>query len=375
MTRTTKRPPDHTAKLVTRPFSEVVGEEVGWLLDERVPYGMLTVFAGEPKSGKSLATLAIAAALSRGRPQPLTPPGEARDVVLLNAEDHSASVVRPRLEAAGADMARVHQVQAVHRGDDDPASPFDLGRDVALLAEKVESVGAGLVVIDPISAYLPRGATENGALRRILMPLKKIAEDLNAAVVVVTHLTKRPQSSAKNRIIGSIGLAGVARSNFIFEPADGGGVMTDVGCNLAAPRPLAYRIDPGDKAAALVWLDEIDERSEDVASPVVVWLADLLAGGSVSATEVFARGAAVGLSEDQLKGAKLKLGAQSKRVGFGPGSHIEWVPPANAPLHRGDAPLCALCPPQRLALPAPERPPGREIVLWRPPAESVAEAA
>ena len=50
---------------------------VEWLWAGRVPLGMITMFAGDPKLGKSFVTLAMAAALSRGqtvaderRPQP-----------------------------------------------------------------------------------------------------------------------------------------------------------------------------------------------------------------------------------------------------------------------------------------------------------------
>ena len=42
--------------------------EVEWLWAGRVPLGMITMFAGDPKLGKSFVTLAMAAALSRGCP-------------------------------------------------------------------------------------------------------------------------------------------------------------------------------------------------------------------------------------------------------------------------------------------------------------------
>ena len=41
---------------------------VEWLWSGRVPLGMITMFAGDPKLGKSYVTLAMAAALSRGCP-------------------------------------------------------------------------------------------------------------------------------------------------------------------------------------------------------------------------------------------------------------------------------------------------------------------
>jgi hypothetical protein len=71
--------------------------------------GMVTVLAGDAKAGKSLVTCKIAATVSRGQQFPFTE-GEARrgHVVLINAEDDAARILRPRLEAAGADLQRIH---------------------------------------------------------------------------------------------------------------------------------------------------------------------------------------------------------------------------------------------------------------------------
>jgi hypothetical protein len=358
---------------VRRPFSEIDREEVDWLMTDRVPFGMLTVFAGDPKTGKSLATIAMAAALSQGRSQPLTPPGIARDVVLMNAEDSPGRVVRPRLEAAGADLARVHFIEAA-RCSDDADRPVDLARDVERLAEAAAETHAGLIVIDPLDAYLPRGSTENSALRRILSPLKDAAERLHAAVILVKHLTKSRQATAKNRILGSIGLVGAARANFIFEADHGRRTMTNVGCNLADPLPLAYRIEDRGGAAALVWGAEVDERAEERPDPVAVWLSDVLKDGPMPQKEVVALGGPVGFSEDQLKRAKKKLGAMHRLVGgFGPGHHSEWfLPPDEAPT--GRRALCVVRPPS-IALPGPTKATGREIMVWRPSADPDGEAA
>ena len=66
--------------------------------------GSITVLAGDPGLGKSLLSLDLAALLSRGE----LGPRSAGDVLLLTAEDSRTHTVRPRLEAAGADLARVH---------------------------------------------------------------------------------------------------------------------------------------------------------------------------------------------------------------------------------------------------------------------------
>jgi hypothetical protein len=45
---------------------------VDWLWSGRVPLGMITMFAGDPKLGKSYVTMAMAAALSHGRSLPMS---------------------------------------------------------------------------------------------------------------------------------------------------------------------------------------------------------------------------------------------------------------------------------------------------------------
>ena len=57
--------------------------EVEWLWAGRVPLGMITMFAGDPKLGKSYGTLAMAAAVSRGLPLPMSDvPSRAGSTIL-----------------------------------------------------------------------------------------------------------------------------------------------------------------------------------------------------------------------------------------------------------------------------------------------------
>jgi hypothetical protein len=50
--------------------ADITPRQVEWLWPGRVPLGMLTLLAGDPKLGKSCVTLGIAAAVSRGAPLP-----------------------------------------------------------------------------------------------------------------------------------------------------------------------------------------------------------------------------------------------------------------------------------------------------------------
>src|SRR4051812_25513934 len=106
--------PDNGGYTVT--LAEVKPERVSWLWPGRVPLGMLTLLVGDPGLGKSLLTIDMAAKASRAE----------ADVLLLSAEDHAGATIRPRAEAAGAYLERIHLVGVRREGvDDGVALPND----------------------------------------------------------------------------------------------------------------------------------------------------------------------------------------------------------------------------------------------------------
>jgi hypothetical protein len=105
---------------------------------------------------------------------------EPGSVVFLSAEDDPADTIRPRLDAAGADVSRVHVLEAVRvlLSDGSPTDKlFNLETDCAHLeAELHERPDVQLIVIDPLSAYL--GGTDshsNAEIRGLLSPLESMA--------------------------------------------------------------------------------------------------------------------------------------------------------------------------------------------------------
>ena len=93
------------------PFSEIQPRDVDWLWKQRIAAGEITLAHGSPGDGKSLLGVLLAASITRGLPLPgdeaVRAPG---DVALIAhcGEDDPATITRPRLEAAGADLRRVH---------------------------------------------------------------------------------------------------------------------------------------------------------------------------------------------------------------------------------------------------------------------------
>ncbi len=103
---------------------------IRWLWPGRVPAGKLTLLVGDPGLGKSFVTLDIAARVSRGQSLPhlsnehpasdCTTPGS---IVLISAEDDVKDTIRPRLVAAGADLARITALEAVRSPDPERGQP------------------------------------------------------------------------------------------------------------------------------------------------------------------------------------------------------------------------------------------------------------
>jgi hypothetical protein len=205
-----------------------------------------------------------------------------------------------------------------------------------------------LIVVDPVPAYL-KGVDDNrnAVLRGALSPLKNLAERLGAAVVLVSHLTKAAAGNGKQRVLGSIAYVGACRANFLFlaDPRDAAGrrvLMFDNGGNTAplAP-PLTYTIEDQDgRGAQVVWCDApvtitVEEalrpRGETPGRNVnpeldlcEEWLKETLAGGRVLASELRHACKDAGFTWTTLHRARSRIGAVTRREGFGRGSKVFW---------------------------------------------------
>ncbi|MBX6370111.1 MAG: AAA family ATPase [Rhodospirillales bacterium] len=329
--------------------ADVQSERVRWLWRGWLPAGKLVIVEGDPGEGKSTLTLDLAARLSAGSPLPDGSPGvEPADVVLLSAEDGIADTIRPRLEAAGADLARIHvlaEVQAGQRG-----RPPEIPGDVPLLETVVRERKAGLVVVDPLAAFLAGSidSHRDQDVRRALHALAALADRTGCTVLVLRHLNKSGGAKAIYRGGGSIGIIGAARVGLLVaaDPKDDSRrVLAVVKSNLAAkPEALAYRLvtDAERDVAKLSWegpagytADELlatrseDERSaEDEAEE---FLRAELEEGPKPASEVRRAAGQAGIAERTLRRAKDRIGVVARRVGgVASGGYWTWELPKMA---------------------------------------------
>ncbi len=331
-------------------LSDVQSERLSWVWPGYLPVGKLVMIDGDPGLGKSTVTLDWIARITRGLPFPgaagLAAPAGA---VLLTLEDGLGDTIRPRLEAAGADLTRVVALRGVMKKgvEQIPALPDDLGSIEAAIA----SVGARMVVIDPIIAYLGGGVDSHRDqdVRRALGPLAQLAERLGVTIVLVRHLNKTQGGSAIYRGGGSIGMIGAARLGLMVarDPDDAKArVLSVVKSNLAAEAPsLRYRLESMPSGVARVaWLGESpysaddllrgetkDEHQAPTLHAAVRFLREVLARGPVKFTEIDRMAKADLHAYTTLQRAATELGVEKKRIGFGASGYYEWSLPGEEP--------------------------------------------
>lgn len=198
--------------------ASVIPRAVRWLWKGRIPRGKVSIIAGDPGLGKSQVCASLASVVTNGGLWPVDrTPCEQGSVVILSAEDDPEDTIRPRLEAAGADVSRVTILQAVRYQNDDAVTAergFNLGEDMAKLRDLLMALeDVRLVVIDPVSAYLGTlDSHKNAEVRAMLMPLSSLAAVTDCSILLVSHLTKGQAGSVLARIQGSMAFGAAARA-------------------------------------------------------------------------------------------------------------------------------------------------------------------
>lgn len=328
--------PERSKKLILSRMSDFVETEVTWLWDARIPYGKITIIAGDPGLGKSFLTMDMAARVSTGAPMPQENKNayqekrEPADVILLCAEDDPSDTIRPRLRKAGADLDKVHLLQAKieTRPDGTTAERTVSMKDIPTLEEAVrDRPGTKLIIIDPVSAYTGGNDSNHGdEVRELTTPLKALAERHGIAVVLVQHLNKsspKAGNKALYRMTGSIGWIGAARCGHLLamDPDDKTRRFFIPIKNNLAPlaMTLGYRMPDG----VVTWEDtgiDIDadelltrapEREPGKYEDAIEFLRETLSGGPRPANDIQEAAKSLGIGERTLRTAKKELDRKS----------------------------------------------------------------
>lgn len=316
--------------LVVR-MADVEPEDVGWLWYPYLPRGKLTILEGDPGAGKTWLALAIAAAITRGRVpagRADAPTTEPASVLYLTGEDGLADTLRPRLDAAGADVSRMHVLIGWQQEEMQGAITLS---DLAPLEAAITQVKPALVVIDPIQAYLGARVDMHRAneTRPILTALAALGEQYGCTPLCIRHLSKAAQDRTIYRGLGSIDFAAAARSILLAgqDPRDQcRRMLAHAKSSLAALGPsLAYELREGQ----FLWAAESPLIAEDLLRPQPTdeersavdeaqdWLREILADGPQPTNEIMKAAKKAGIAEITLRRAKLGLVKARKDQSYG----------------------------------------------------------
>ncbi len=110
----------------TRPVTSLVWANtitptrVEWLWPGYIPLRKTSILQGDPGEGKSQIMIDIAARVTRGTVMPDGSTSAAGSVMWITTEDDASDTLRPRLEAANADLDRVAIIESFNLHGDMP---------------------------------------------------------------------------------------------------------------------------------------------------------------------------------------------------------------------------------------------------------------
>jgi hypothetical protein len=203
-----------TRRLVLVPVSDIERSPVNWLWPQRIVGDGLTIVTGPVGNTKSLFTIDIAARVSLGAQWPDgTGHATQGSVILFGAEDDAGKIVRPRLEAAGANITKVLVCQGQTAGDDADAAAVVLEHNIDLLRAALDTKpDCRLIVFDPLPDYVAADENNSAEVRAALVPLARLAQEKNVSILAVLHQNKKNDLTAVQRIGGSGAFAQIART-------------------------------------------------------------------------------------------------------------------------------------------------------------------
>lgn len=309
-------------------LSSVKPEPVSWLWNNRFPNKGLNLIAGMGEVGKTTFASYLMSRLTTGRDwfdcENTTAPGTC---LFIGDEDDLGCAIRPKLDAAGADVNRI--VALDYESFLKTGGSFNLVEHIDRLEKTIETLGdVRAIFFDPLNGYLGQiNAYSDSETRGVLIPLQNIAKKYDLAVFGLCHLNKKTDLSAVDRVLGSVAFVNTARSVWFitWDKETDTRYLTKEKSNYSVnPTNLSFRIIDG----AVAFLEgTTDKTADDVlrggiqkadsTNECIEWLKKKLAWNSVLSSEISAEARHIGFSEHALRTAKRTLNVQSKKDGYG----------------------------------------------------------
>jgi hypothetical protein len=332
--------PTSESRFATVSATDIAPASFEFLWGQWIARGAISMVSGLPGAGKSYAVESIVAHVSSGQPLP----GELNEkppesVLMVLSENSWSKIVIPRLNACGADLKRVRKLSEECSGR---------SWDLSMVSDLEEmSRGCALIVVDPLTAYLPPKMHENhvGEVRALLRPLTAMLERTNRAMLLVHHLNKKADVSAGQRILGSSGWeSGVLSTIFVAgdpETEEKGHMIWIPGQKWNGwkrPDGLKFRLatkNSWDEHPRVEWggttavtADEAlaPPKRDGTAQEVERWLRTKLEASEMPAKDMFEAGHSEGYSTATIRRVKQRIRVESLRRGD---THFWRLPPVS----------------------------------------------
>ncbi len=289
---------------------------------------------GEEGIGKSTLLLSVGAALASGKGIRTTSNFEfvdipAGNILLLSAEESLSHVLKPRLLALGAPLEKFMAID----------EPFSFDQDGLLrLKMAISEHEPRLVIIDPLFSYAGKiNLNNDNEVRSITRELSTIAHTFGCTVAGVRHIGKsKGLGSARSSGLNGVGWGASARSAMLIgrDQTTGETAITQFKTNISRSdsRSWGFEIvaktitnEDGDpvETSTLRWKGEstltihtmlatsFDAEKVAEESDAVLFLREALFEGERPSNEVRAEARLLGISDKQLRTARMKLGIKA----------------------------------------------------------------
>lgn len=292
-------------------FNEVKEEKNEYLWYPYIPNSSITLLCGDPGIGKSYLALYLASLISKGMEFPYDESNRSvklgpSNVILQNGEDAKGSTIKFRLKQLDANMENILYI-------DETEKTFDVS-NLEVLEKFLYKKKPKLVVIDPITQYLPKISMDRAnEVRKALAPLAELAVKYKCAFLLIAHKNKNVKVDSLYRVLGSVDFVGICRSMLSVSKLEGRTFLKQEKSSTAEfGKTLEYKIDNN----GLHFIQRLEDSilSYEVVRPIEEakqFILEQLKNQEVLATDIRNMAYSEGISSATLNRAKKELGVCS----------------------------------------------------------------
>jgi putative DNA primase/helicase len=316
--------------------------KVRWLWPRYVRAAGLVLVTGRTGIGKSTFLARLAAQVTGGPAIGGGKPQEPQNALWLSIEDDLALEVGPKLDAAGADRARV--IHPLCDAEGHAATRLRFPGDLGRLADVIREHQAKAVFIEPIDSFLADGLNVNDMahVRGVLDPLTSMARQLSTLVVFTHHMRKDQAGHVLSRVSGSAAWSQCPSTVIaLHDHAEGGelGILrVEKSRGVKQPSSWTFTLEDAGHAPLFKLLDqvaanaeELPEQQERIAerksrAEIEAFVLAAVKNGPVQASEVLKEADRLRIHPRNIQRARSRLGIDCKQRSGGAGNDWWFIP-------------------------------------------------